>query len=162
MRDWIRDMAVGETFPSIPIFNSEFLSLLSATVSAWLLNGFGVEFMREGVYLFTPSGSVQFQVADICSGLKSLYIITFFAAVYGFIIHKSALRIFLLLLLSAPLAVAANVFRIVILCLIAHFLGQETTAGFIHEVPGLVLFYIIVIFMMWLGDTIVSKVGKRT
>ena len=153
-------MAVGGAFPSIPIFNSEFLSLFSATVSAWLLNGFGVEFMREGVYLFTPSGSVQFQVADICSGIKSLYIIAFFAAVYGFIIHKSALRIFLLLLLSAPLAVAANVFRIVILCLIAHHFGQDAITLFLHEVPGLVMFYIVLVFLFWLGDKFVSKVGK--
>ena len=144
----------------LPFLNSESLSLLSATMSTWLLNGFGVEFIREGVYLYTPSGSVQFIVADICSGMKSLYIIVFFAVVYGFTIHKSALRIFLLVLLSAPLAVAANVFRIVILCLIAHHFGQDVITLFLHEVPGLVLFYFVLIFLFWLGDKFVSKVGK--
>ena len=140
----------------MPFFNSEFLSQLSATLSAGLLNGLGIEVLREGVHLATPSGSFQFVVADVCSGMRSLSIMAGCAVAYGFFIHKSALRIFLLLLLTIPLAIAANVLRIVTLCLIAHHFGQEITTRFLHEIPGLVLFY----FALQFGDNLVSKACK--
>ena len=117
---------------SLPILNSESLSLFSATVSAWLLNGLGVEFIREGVYLYTPSGSVQFEVADICSGMKSLVIMSFFSVIYGFFVYKSALRTFFLLTVFIPLALLANVLRIVILCLFAYHFGQDFIAFHIN------------------------------
>ena len=44
-----------------------------------------------------------------------------------------------------------------ILCLFAHYFGQDVITPFLHEVPGLVMFY----FALRLGDKIVSKFGKR-
>jgi exosortase/archaeosortase family protein len=124
------------------------------------LNGLGVETIREGVFLTTPSGAFHFQVADICSGMRSLSAITLFIAAYAFFSCKTTLRIFLLLASSFPLVILANILRILLLCFIALLFGQDATTNFIHEAPGLILFYATIVLLLRLGDKIISKVGK--
>ena len=154
----------------LPLLNSESLSWLSGIISSGILNGFGVEtlfldgfnedLMREGVFLYSPKGHFQFHVADICSGMRSLAAIIVFTAAYGFFIYKTGLRIFLLVASTIPLVILANIVRIVILCLIAIRFGQDATTPFIHETPGLVMFYATVVFMLWVGDRFISRIGK--
>ena len=136
---------------------SQFLSENSAAVAACLLRGFGLDFTSDGILLYTSSGSVQFYVAEVCNGMKSVCIMACFALAYGIVIHKNATRVFVLAVLSMALMLAANVLRIFVLCCFALCCGQELASSFVHDIPGLVLFYAVMMLVFRLCDKSFSK-----
>jgi exosortase len=87
------------------------------------------------------AGSYELLVADACAGLNSLIALTAVGAVYLYVARRRSLRANAAVILAlAPIAIAANLVRVMILVLITHHLGYDAGQSFLHETAGLLMF----------------------
>ncbi|MFC1590453.1 exosortase/archaeosortase family protein [Candidatus Omnitrophota bacterium] len=114
------------------------LKLLAAHWSAATMRIFGVNVIEEGSFLHIPAGTLI--VGDICSGLKYLIALIAFGALYAYVFESSVLKRWILFIASLPIAIIANVVRIVTLGLIANGWGIEASDGAAHYIAGVFIF----------------------
>jgi exosortase len=99
----------------------------------------GIPLSREGVTIFVAQ--YQLLVEDACSGLNSLIGLMAISLLYIYLMHGSSLAYALLLAaLVIPIAIVANIIRIIILILLTYFFGDGVAQGFSHDLAGLFLF----------------------
>jgi exosortase B len=99
----------------------------------------GYPVARTGVTLSV--GPYQLLVADACAGLHTLFTLEALGLLYlNMVRHASVLRNIGLAVLIVPISFAANVTRVVVLCLITYHFGDEAGQGFLHGFAGMVLF----------------------
>jgi exosortase B len=107
----------------------------------WLLRVLAYPVEREGVVLWV--GDHQMLVADACSGLNSLYSLFALGLLYAHLTRRRGYflaRTALLLAAIVPIAVAANIVRVLLLVLTTYHFGEEAAKGLVHDAAGLVLF----------------------
>lgn len=108
-------------------------------VATDILYAAGVPVARSGVLI--AIGPYQLFVADACAGLNSLISLTSIAAVYLYITGTRSVAHGAVLFFSAiPIAILANLFRVIILILITWHGGYDMAQFYLHELAGLVLF----------------------
>jgi exosortase B len=112
-----------------------FAAFVATDGLAWL--GFPVA--REGVTI--TIAQYQLLVEDACSGMNSLIGLTAISLLYIYLL-RSASVVYALLLTAfvIPIAIAANILRIVSIILITYAFGDEVGQSFIHMAAGLFLF----------------------
>jgi exosortase len=127
--------------PSI-IFNEITLplQLLASKLASSLLPLFGVPVLREGNVIELPS--MKLEVAEACSGIRSLMSLFALSVFYGYFLENSFLRRALLALSSIPIAIAANAVRIFGTGLCVQYWDPEKAQGFFHEFSGWVIFLV--------------------
>ena len=131
------------------------LRLITATASSVLLNGMGIPVVREGTALQALSGTgFNLDVADPCSGLRSLFAMTALTAAYAYLTVRGRFRQALLFLLAVPIAVLGNTVRILSIAVVARFFGSEAATGFYHDYSGYVVFLVAVLLMVQAGHWI--------
>ncbi len=131
------------------------LRLVTAASAATLLNGIGIPVVREGTALHAVAGTgFNLDVADPCSGLRSLFAMTALTTAYAFLTLRGRLRQAALFGLSVPIAVIGNCFRILSIAVIARFFGSAVATGFYHDYSGYVVFLVAVLLMVQAGHTI--------
>ncbi|MEK7264975.1 MAG: exosortase [Pseudomonadota bacterium] len=87
------------------------------------------------------AGPYQLLVAAACSGLNSLIALTAVGAVYLYAAKHNDWRINAVVLASLiPIAIVANILRVMTLTLITYYLGYDAGQGFMHEGAGLLMF----------------------
>jgi exosortase len=128
----------------IPIPNIVFnqitfpLQLLASKVASTLLPWLGVPVLREGNVIVLPAMALE--VADACSGIRSLMSLATLAIIYGYLIDsRTAVRV-VLALSSVPIAVAANSLRVVGTGLLVQYWDPDKAQGFFHEFQGWLMF----------------------
>ncbi|MFC1576924.1 exosortase/archaeosortase family protein [Candidatus Omnitrophota bacterium] len=114
------------------------LKLFTAHWSAVTMSGLGIDVVEEGSFLHFPTGTLV--VGNICSGLKYLIALIAFGALYAYIVENSGLKRWVLFAASFPIAIAANIVRIVALGLIANRWGIEASDGAAHYLAGVFIF----------------------
>jgi exosortase len=127
--------------PSI-IFNEITLPLqsLASQLASSLLPLFHVPVLREGNVIELPA--MKLEVAEACSGIRSLISLFTMAVFYGYFMEKSNLRRVLLALASIPIAIAANALRILGTGLCVQYWDPDKALGFFHEFTGFVMFLV--------------------
>jgi len=116
------------------------LQILASKLAALVLPLAGVPVLREGNVIHLPAMSLE--VAQACSGIRSLLSLMTLAIIYGFLTEtRIAIRIFLALA-SIPIAVAANSLRIVGTGLTVQYWGPERAEGFFHLFSGWLIFVV--------------------
>jgi exosortase len=114
------------------------LQLLASQVASTVLPWLGVPVLREGNVIVLPAMALE--VADACSGIRSLMSLATLAVIYGYLMErKIAVRV-LLAVASLPIAVAANSFRVVITGLLVQYWDPDKAQGFFHEFQGWLMF----------------------
>jgi EpsI family protein len=97
-----------------------------------------VPVLREGNVIILPAMALE--VADACSGIRSLMSLVTLAVIYGFLMErKIAVRV-LLALAAIPIAVAANSLRVVGTGLLVQYWDPDKAQGFFHEFQGWLIF----------------------
>jgi len=81
-------------------------------------------------------------VGDVCSGLRSLIALLAFGALFAYIAKLSLARKLVLFAAAVPIAILANMWRIVTLTLLACYHGSEATHGWVHDVTGYGIFVV--------------------
>lgn len=131
------------------------LRLVTSWCSAAILNGIGIASLRHGTAIFSGAGGgFNFDVADPCSGLRSLVVMTALAAPYACFTQKTVLKKWVLFLLSAPLAMLANVIRIVSVAIVAQAIGHDTALKIYHDFSGYVVFAAAVLLLTAAGGLV--------
>jgi exosortase len=115
------------------------LKHLAAALSTTSLAAIGLPVAREGVTI--TIAQYQLLVEDACSGMNSLVGLTAISLLYIYLRRRaSPLYALLLAAFVIPIAIAANVVRIITLILITYAFGDEVAQSFIHMAAGLLLF----------------------
>jgi exosortase len=116
------------------------LQLLASRVAAGVLPLLGVPVLREGNVIVLPS--MPLEVADACSGIRSLMSLGTLAIIYGYLMDRRVIMRVVLALASVPIAVAANSLRIVGTGLLVQYWDPEKAEGFFHAGWGWIIFVI--------------------
>jgi exosortase len=114
------------------------LQLLASRVASTTLPWMGVPVLREGNVIVLPAMALE--VADACSGIRSLMSLTTLAIIYGYLMERRVAVRVLLALASLPIAVAANSLRVVGTGLLVQYWDPEKAQGFFHEFQGWLMF----------------------
>jgi exosortase len=127
--------------PSI-VFNQITLPLqfLASRLATDILRLLGVPVLREGNIIVLPN--MPLEVAEACSGIRSLLSLGTMAIIYGYLVDKKTWRRVALALLSIPVAVAANALRLVGTGLTVQYWDPEKGQGFFHEFSGWLIFVV--------------------
>jgi exosortase len=116
------------------------LQNLASKLASALLPLFGVPVLREGNVIELPA--MKLEVAEACSGIRSLMSLFTLSVFYGYFLEKTFLRRTILALASIPIAIAANGLRILGTGLCVQYWDPDKALGFFHEFSGFVMFLV--------------------
>ena len=136
------------------------LRLLSSWISMFMLNGFNIGVIREGSALVSTTGRFNLDVAEPCSGLRSIFAILTISAAYGFFHQKTLLRALSVIAFGVPVAVIANIVRLITIGVVAHLFGQDKAMQIYHDASGFITFPVAILLMMVFGDKVAPRIGK--
>lgn len=115
----------------------EFVSYSAESLLSWA----GYAIVRQGVVLYVDQ--YQLLVKDACAGLNSLFSLTAISLFYIYLRHNASWQYALFLVLwIIPIAIFANLVRVIALVLITHYLGEAAAQGFLHNSAGMLMFVI--------------------
>ncbi|MCX6997291.1 MAG: exosortase/archaeosortase family protein [Kiritimatiellaeota bacterium] len=126
-----------------------------------VLNIVGIEAHRSGTSIYSAAGGgFSFDVADPCSGLRSLLAMTALTAAYAYFTQKTMLKQWILFLACIPLAIAGNVARVITVALVAEALGDKVALGLYHDYSTYIVFSVAVGFMIGIGILLNTNLGQ--
>lgn len=142
----------------------EFLSfpmqLLSAKYAAMFAGLLGMSVARSGVDLRLPT--YTFSVAVPCSGMKTLVALLALAALIAYLARGPRWKRALLFAAGVPIALGANVARIVVILLIATLVSPRAAEGFFHGASGVAVFMFALAGLLLLGRAMgVGGLGRE-
>jgi exosortase len=114
------------------------LQLLASQAASAVMNLTGVPVLREGNRMTLPGG-VQMFVAEACSGMRQL---TGFLALTAAVAYLSARPIWyrtVIVVSALPVALTANIARVVLTGYIMHFVNPQYASGTFHTLEGLLM-----------------------
>jgi exosortase len=104
-----------------------------------ILYAFGYPIAGQGVMIYV--GQYELLVAAACSGLNSIISLSAISVFYIYIRHQAEWRYAaFLVLLIVPVALIANLVRVLILILLTYHAGDAAAQGFLHNFAGIVMF----------------------
>jgi exosortase len=133
------------------------LRMLMSHAAVFSLDFIGIDVVRNGTGILSapepllgiPAGKkFAVDVADPCSGIRSLFSLMMASALYGHMAMKNWWQKWILFLCSAPLAIAGNLARILMLTIGTIVFGSEFAIGknpltdpsWFHVIAGLLVF----------------------
>ena len=126
------------------VFPLQFIASRFATRTLEILNLFPI--MREGNVLIIPGMSLQ--VVEACSGIRSLMSLLALAAGYGYLVERSIVVRWILIVAMVPLAIVSNGTRVMITAVMANYIGPQAAEGFMHEFSGWVIFVVATVLFL--------------
>lgn len=134
------------------------LQILASKLAAWSLPVFGVPVLREGNVITLPA--MPLEVAEACSGIRSLLSLTTLAIMYGYLMEKRPAVRVLLAVASVPIAVVANGLRIVGTGLLVQYWNPDKAEGFFHAFSGWLVF-VVSLLMLFAVHQLVNLAARR-
>ena len=133
-------LATAIPLPAL-IYNSAAapLQLLASDFASRIAQAVGVTVYRDGNIINLAHMSLG--VEEACSGLNSLSAMIAASVLVGFLICKRVPSRVLLLVLSVPIAIAANVVRVAGTAILADH-NEQFAKGFYHALSGWLIFLI--------------------
>jgi exosortase len=128
------------------------LQMLASRVASVLLPLVGVPVLREGNVIVLPS--MPLEVAEACSGIRSLLSLVTLAIIYGFLMDRRNWVRFVLACSAVPIAVVANSFRVFGTGLLVQYWDPEKAEGFFHLFSGWLIFVVSLIMLFTLHRVI--------
>jgi exosortase A len=114
------------------------LQLVASEFGEHTLSAIGIPVVREGNLIVLAHMSLD--VAEACSGIRSLITLFTIAVLYGYFAVKAPAVRILLVLATVPIAIVANGLRVAATGVAAQFYGTEAAEGFFHSVSGWLVF----------------------
>jgi exosortase len=124
------------------------LQFIITGIVGFLSNLVGIKIQALGTTLTAADGSFNFEIAEGCSGIRSLTAMTMITAVYVHLTQNKLWKKILILAFSIVFAIAGNVGRIFTVILVAKFIDPKLASGIYHEYSGFVFFPIALIAML--------------
>ncbi len=137
--------------PYVIYFSATFpMQLLASKVTTGILQAIGMTVVRKGNIIHLPNESLE--VAEACSGLRSLISLLALGAIYAYITQKTFFAKLILFLSTIPIAVAGNVFRVFITAILVYTVDAEVTAEPLHSIMGAMVFIVAFILLFIFGS----------
>ncbi|MFH0925332.1 MAG: exosortase A [bacterium] len=114
------------------------LQLLAAKTSMRFIYFLGIPVLREGNIIHLANTSLE--VAEACSGLRSLNSFLALTATYAALFYKSRIRQWVLFISAVPVAIFVNIVRVTVTAIGVQLWGEQVAQGLLHESVGLVVF----------------------
>ncbi|MCH7614779.1 MAG: exosortase/archaeosortase family protein [Nitrospinae bacterium] len=134
------------------------LQIFAAQSASFCLFNLGIPVLREGNLIYLAGTTLE--VAEACSGLRSLVALLALGTVYGYFSQRQMWKRWALVLLSIPIAIVANALRVTGTGILANYWGTEAAEGFYHTFEGWLVFVVAFILLLGCG-TIIAKIGKQ-
>jgi exosortase len=137
------------------------LRLTMSTMSHHALQLIGVDNLLHGTAIVSPPNaahSFAIDIADPCSGIRSLFALVMIAAVYAFISFDSLWKQAVIVALAVPMVIAGNLVRIIALTLAtihygeAFSLGTNAQPSWFHEGAGYLVYMINFCGLLLVGE----------
>jgi len=128
------------------------LKLLVTEVSVLSMKALGIVVWQEGNILMFPN--ITLEVADACSGLRSIMSLLALGAAYAFVLHTKTRDRAILILSTLPIAIFTNCLRVIATGILAQYFGSAAAEGFFHEFAGLFVFGAAVVMFVALGTSL--------
>ncbi len=126
------------------------LRKIATFASANILPHIGIPVYAEGTTLYTPNAILQ--VADACSGFSTLYASIFIAVLVAYMCPVVWRRV-LVIIAAVPIAIAANIVRVIMLSYFVESRGITVLETPLHTISGLLTFALAIPAIIWLGYT---------
>lgn len=114
------------------------LQLIASQFGEAVIRAADIPVLREGNVLILAN--VSLEVAEACSGIRSLISLLTLGVVFGYIGDGRNWARVLITLSTIPVAVIANGARVAGTGIAAHYYGQAAAEGFFHEFSGWLVF----------------------
>jgi exosortase len=116
------------------------LQLLASRAGEMVISLAGIPVVREGNVLQLPSQTLE--VAEACSGIRSLVSLIMLAIVLGHFTERRIGPRFLIALAAVPIAIVANAARVAGTGLASELVSPAAAEGFLHTFSGWLLFVV--------------------
>jgi len=131
------------------------IKILATEGAVFLANLLWLPMLRQGSYIHFNDDHLL--IGEVCGGLRSLIALLALGALVAHLSKSRAWARIGLFLMSVPVAIGANIFRIFFLCVVGYAFGSAQVGGWVHDVSGILIF--VVAFAMFLGlDTFLRRV----
>lgn len=114
------------------------LQLLASRFATFWLELVHIPVLREGNVLILPNYSLE--VAEACSGIRSLMTLITLAMAYGYLVEKRRWVRYTLVFLMIPIAIVSNAVRVMGTGALTYTVGPAAAEGFFHEFSGWIIF----------------------
>ena len=125
------------------------LKLFVTKVSVGFLKAIGIMVWREGNIVMFPTTTLE--VADACSGIRSLMSLLALSVAYIFFSQQTNLKRCIVIVSAIPIAIFTNSLRVIVTGILVQYLGVDAAEGGFHEVAGIVVFALAMVMLMGLG-----------
>jgi len=125
------------------------MQLMATKITDYLLHVIGVPSIRQGNIIFLPEYTLE--VAEACSGLRSLATLMALGALYAHLAMPGKARPVILFLATIPIAIITNIIRLLFTAIGAYAISTKMAEDFLHELSGLIVFITALIFLFILG-----------
>jgi exosortase len=134
------------------------LQLLASKLATVLLEGVGVPVLRQGNVIVLAS--MPLDVAEACSGIRSLLTLVTLAIIYGYLMETRIWVRVLLACSAIPIAVAANSFRIFGTGLLVQYWDPDKAEGFFHTFSGWLIF-VVALMLLFAVHRVIALIWKN-
>jgi exosortase len=114
------------------------LQLLASRVASTVMNATGVPVLCEGNRMTLPGG-VQMFVAEACSGMRQMTGFLALTAAVAYLTTRPGWYRAIVVLSALPIALTANVARVVLTGYIMHFINPQYASGTYHTLEGILM-----------------------
>jgi exosortase len=137
------------------------LQMRASTCATWLLQLVQVPVLQEGNIIQLPA--MPLEVAEACSGIRSLMSLFAVAVIYGYFLERATWRRWVLALSALPIAVTANVARIFGTGLCVQYWDPVKAMGFFHEFSGWLMFLVSLgcLYLVHVAMRLIAKEGRH-
>lgn len=142
-------LTIALTFPIKMTVSAAVTSIL------WRL---GYPIANTGVVI--QIGAYRLLVADACSGLQSMYSLFATAVFFLFVTNeRSPIKAAAMLIVTAPIILLLNIWRVVTLALITYYWGDAAGRSFLHGAAGIAMF-LLAFLCFYLIDLVLRKISR--
>ena len=124
------------------------LQFIITGIVGFLSNLVGIKINALGTTLTAADNSFNFEIAEGCSGIRSLFAMIMLTAIYVHLTQREIWKKIVILAFSVVFAIAGNIGRIFTVILVAKFISPTLAAGIYHEYSGFVFFPIALVAML--------------
>jgi len=121
------------------------LQELATVLAEWMLSAVGIPVIRTGNLLELPSQVLN--VAEACSGIRSLLSLSFLSLVYAYFRDNRTWVRWILFLATIPIAIGANAIRVALTGVLSEIDTKLAQGGY-HEVEGYIVFVIALVALI--------------
>lgn len=137
------------------------LQILASQLGVAALRVGGIPVLREGNVIVLASTTLE--VAEACSGIRSLISLLTLGVLYGYISGYRPLRRTLLALATIPIAIVSNAIRVAGAGVTADLFGPAAVEGFLHSFSGWLTFVSSLVLLLGVDQlwTVAQRLSQR-